>query len=524
MTAKSKDHKSAWKIEKTPILSASGLTNNNKSLLGCILWRVHEAEKNPLQPAKYQLLVNDPKFEELSHRFGLVAVTVDSLKAKCAKALQDNDTRNTKGQLEQEFPEILELSRAFVSGNDIDSNSSDFGFLDLKQTNGELDHHPDYTDPAESNKVKEVVANTSSEKELDLAVPKDESVRPKDEFENEISSQSAISATNGQTHNIPQNIEQTAPSTTLPEKVTNLDEEMKQETQFDSDLESDEEIIVFNPRNRRGSGPLSSRSRPGSSGSFVTKIYKAGVPTSSNLVFPQTPTFIDGQAAVHDVGGERTVPMQPLNPSNMVTPTSTFTIKSPVESKLKAESPVFTPGKPILPSPAGTSASAASLLLSNSNNPLPPTGPRNAGSRHQWGGIVPKSDNHELVRMQKESSHRMIQRQREAIQRQSKAADGNSIPPTPSSPRLIRMEPTDNPTVIDPDAFDRTYIVQPPTSATNVIPRQAIQRRQGRGHHRHSAKDRSKQNGQAAESSVNSTPGPDSSRASTRGRGKLWVP
>ena len=516
-----------WKIEKTPTLSASGLTGNNKSLLSCILWRVYEAEKNPLKPVKYQLLVNDQHVKDMAHEFGLIAVTMDSLMTERARALQSNDVRNVKGQLEQVFPEILELSRAFVSGNDIDSNSGDFGFLDPKQSNGELDHHTDHTDLAELKEAEGNMANLSSGIELDRAIPKDETSKSEDDFESKIYSPSTVSATTGQIYNILQNIGQAAPSATSPGKVDSPDKEIKQEAQFDSDLESDEEIIVFNPRNRRGSGPMSSRSRPGSSGSFVTKIYKAGIATSSSLVFPATPTSVDGQTAVQDVGGETTIPdspMQPFNHSNLVTPASTLPIKSPVESKLKAESPVFTPGKLILPSPTGPSASAVSTLHSNPDSPLPPTGPRNTGPRHQRGGIVPKSDNHEFVRMQKESSHRMIQRQREAIQRQSKAADGNSIAQSPSSPRLIQMEPTDNPTVIDPDAFDRTYIVQPPTTATNVIQRGAVQRRRGRGHHRGLGKDRSKQNGQATESSVDSTPGPDSPRVSTRGKGRLWIP
>ena len=114
----------------------------------------------------------------------------------------------------------------------------------------------------------------------------------------------------------------------------------------------------------------------------------------------------------------------------------------------------------------------------------------------------------------RQPSEIIIQRQREAIHRQTSA-----VPKPP--PRRVQKEPTDNPTIIDPDAFDRSYVVQPVSQPSD----RGGKRRSGPKHKRGSSKGNAQQ-----ASAANPEPDEDfvlksgAPRGSMRGKGKLFVP
>lgn len=120
---------------------------------------------------------------------------------------------------------------------------------------------------------------------------------------------------------------------------------------------------------------------------------------------------------------------------------------------------------------------------------------------------APFSNGHRNDGFAQRQSRDIIQRQRNAIQRQAQ------VSPKPP-PRQIQMQPSASPTVIDPDAFDRSYVVQTPTSATNG----------GNQYHRSNPRGSPRRAPKSPTPEVDYVLKSGSPRASTRGKGKLWVP
>ena len=114
--------------------------------------------------------------------------------------------------------------------------------------------------------------------------------------------------------------------------------------------------------------------------------------------------------------------------------------------------------------------------------------------------------------MVQRQSRDIIERQREVIQRQAQV-------PTKPPPRQIQMQPTSSPAVIDPDAFDRSYIVQPPTST----PTNGTNGTNG-NHRAQGPRGSPRRSPRMPEPDVEYVLKSGSPRAATRGRGKLWIP
>ena len=258
----------------------------------------------------------------------------------------------------------------------------------------------------------------------------------------------------------------------------------------EEDSDDDEEVVVFKPRSRRASGLLKSAPEPEKS--KVEPIIQSTV-----------------------------------QPMALVTPAQKI-VKTQIESTLKPQSPVFVPRNVQLndqplpqpkdnispvnqPTAVDKDEDESQVRIGNAVNDkreekvqekVIPRSPRSHKSQLHTGPHPPKK----LLDPNTKRNEGLIQRQREAIQRQAQAAK--------SQPRKIQLHPTASPTVIDPDDFDRSYVVQPrmhtPASANGIH----------RGNHRGSPKRAPR------------TPEPDvdfvlksgSPRGSMRGKGKLWVP
>lgn len=269
-----------------------------------------------------------------------------------------------------------------------------------------------------------------------------------------------------------------------------------------SDLDSEEEVIVFRPRARRASGmpkkSEGSKSRPTTA-------------NGPSIQTPQSPLKTPTSLAR----------ARPSSSNGLVQSFESLKPKSQIESTLKAQSPVFTPGQLYIPSqPQVSTPAVASDVVEEPtsdkslNGRLRQHTPKSAPPRSPRTVPHTRPTSQDQLQLQRQSEM-IIQRQREAIQRQSKAA---AKPP----PRQIQMEPTENPTVIDPDAFDRSYVVQPPKSNTSPP---ANSKRRSNGHRRGSPKEGSpKRASKGTEPEIDFVLRSGAPRGSTRGKGKLWIP
>ena len=322
----------------------------------------------------------------------------------------------------------------------------------------------------------------------------------------------------------------------------------------ESELDSDEEIIVFNPRARRTSGRKqmdTQRSRPSTSSGQPPKILKSSPKsivdrpsssskngTTSNDITRDLKNIVE---AIESIAASIEKPVAAVEK-----------LKPKIESSLKAESPVFTPGKPFIPNSQQPKSEPRStpppppppepVKSSLPKSPAIPTNPRNALPRQPRIAMQQLNASQEHLQQQRENqqreSERMIQRQREAIQRRARVIERaprkieekveEAVVEKPP-PRQIQMEPTDNPTVIDPDAFDRSYVVQPSTSSPNTT-NSSAEKRRSKGNQTHARGGGIKRN--QGSPRCKETPEPEveyvlksgAPRGSIRGKGKLWVP
>jgi hypothetical protein len=276
--------------------------------------------------------------------------------------------------------------------------------------------------------------------------------------------------------------------TSRPKSISPIGEITKP-AEPESEIDSDEEVIVFNPRARRASG------RPRT---------PAGPPKSR-------PTTSHAPSASFDS-------LKPV-------------ARSPIFSTLKPQSPVFTPGQTyVVPSNVPAQASPApptgpaeqrrpGISPPIAHSPARSPQPRPVTPRRPRGDIQNRTISHDHLQNQ---SAMIIRRQREAIERSVKA---QAKPP----PRQVQLEPTENPTVIDPDAFDRSYVVQQPSTSAPTVTPNGKPRAAGRGRRSPKGKESPRQ---APRKPVDSPVVQDvdfvlksgQPRGSTRSKGKLWVP
>lgn len=570
LIARSNEPKSPWKYHKIPTVSSKGLPPESKPLFSSILWSLYESEKNPLKPEKFVLLAGSSESLSLAEKLEIPVTMITSLRTYLLDIRLKLERRLQFGQLEATFPEALTkmgaTNRACTLHNGMPTKNGDKSLNPIEQAIPAAEVQKDGTISKEEQSLLSSPPGPKAErkaseedtaggmppvKESTLAMVtnpfEDEPKASISEVRNLLESgtvqlsQSSTSESSKATDPSPQLLAQPfRPSTA---QKPNVDE---------SDLDSDEEIIVFNPRARKTSGKKSReapRSRPATANGPAPKILKSS---------PKEPSARSGTSAENKINGG----LDTLGPSQSDGEISSVIeaevqatigkLKPKIESTLKAESPVFTPGKPFIQTLQQPVAELKPEASAESNRDSPPKSPsllnnaRNVPPRHPRAAMQQRHPSQERVRLQRESqqreSEKMIQRQRDAIQRRvkvvekpSRKAAEKSAEAEPAAekiaekppPRQIQLEPTNNPTVIDPDAFDRSYVVQPPASGSTT--KSSVEKRRSRGHeHRRREAKRSqgspKRNSKTPEPEVDYVLKSGAPRGSLRGKGKLWEP
>ena len=229
--------------------------------------------------------------------------------------------------------------------------------------------------------------------------------------------------------------------------------------------DDDEEVVVFKPKSKRLSGFTKSSAEPSR---------------------PKTADSLNGTFE------NRALP-SPLKPY--------------VATQLKPQSPVFVPKSE--QRHVDTCSQPPKEATVNATVPVPTPVQKLTQPPVQPQKRVHKPQNIRSEGLAQRHSREIIERQREVINRQVKA------PAAKPPPRKIQMQPTSSPTVIDPDAFDRSYVVQSPGIVPNGT--NSNHRAQGgRGSPRHVPK--------TPEPEVEFVLKSGTPRGTTRGRGRLWVP
>ena len=564
-------------MQKIPVITSKNIDEVLKPLFSCVLWRVYEFENNPLQPEKFVLLVRDFQAKRAAEKLGLPVVLFSTARSTLTELHLKNERREDSGQLEAEFPEVLAMSHnlQYLHSEDEEKsfpNGDAEPALTEHQIEGNIDRlhgalenqkaSDDDTPALESMEEaqKDLVEDTKPIVSLPAFSPSTETVEaikpssPKLHAGHMNTQGKGSTVQLEKTHDseikIQELIQQDDHTSELtenqkPSKPALNNKNSKVRPASDSDLGSDEEIIVFNPRARRASGLSKknkdgTRSRPTTSNGYSQKLFK----TVSKEVAAARPATSAGPTVTGGSSDPVRSPMvnghHPSRSLNSVderlaqTNTEQPDIKPYVGSKLKAESAIFIPGQPFVPSQASLIREATppvpiEVPPEPSKSPALPAQPRNAPPRHPRAGLPHRNTSQEELRQQRESQ-RIIQRQREAIQRQERQAKAVEEKPKAEEkppPRQIKLEPTDNPTIIDPDAFDRSYVVQAPSSSPST--NSSAEKRRSRTHHprgnhsKGSPKRAAKANGKA-EADVDYVLKSGAPRGSVRGKGKLWIP
>ena len=508
LVARSSSPKSPWKYHKVPIIASSEVSQAMKPFFSCMLWRLHEFENNPLMPETFVLLSNDNDTRIVAQKLGIPTMTTYKLNQalKCEQAGKDN--RATVGELEKDFSQ--EISAENGSGIDshhqftpvsTPSHGFNFGVEAILQQNEEIEELKKTTSNEKTvMETPEIIATSVNPTPNEELTANEESIAAEvtvtsaipehlptpdmiseapfdsgiDELEVEIqelltsnSAELKESSSSQEREVVPAELNRNAESVELPPTISQSFHHEKKEDVIDIKEESDdddEEVVVFKPISKRFSG-----------------IPKTSVEPSR----PKTADAINGTSENH-------VLPSPLKPH--------------VTTQLKPQSPVFVPKSEqrlvdsySQPPKEATVKATVPAPVQTQKLPQPPIQPPKR---------VHKPQNIRSEGLAQRHSREIIERQREVINRQVKA-------PVKLPPRKIQMQPTSSPTVIDPDAFDRSYVVQSPSIVTN----------ESNGNHR-------AQGGRGSPRHAHKTPEPEvefvlksgSPRGSTRGRGRLWVP
>ncbi|MCJ1438230.1 hypothetical protein MMC27_007617 [Xylographa pallens] len=501
LVARSSSPKSPWKYHKVPIIASSEVSQAMKPFFSCMLWRLHEFENNPLMPKTFVLLSNENDTRIMAQKLGIPTKNTHELSQalKCEQAGKDN--RATVGELEKDFPQ----EKATENGSGIDchhqftpvsasSHGFDFGVEEILQQDEEIEElkktisHEKIVN--EAPRMVATSANLTSNEESIAAEVMVTSTIPEhlptpdmipealldsriDELEVEIKelltsdgAELKESLSSQEREAAPAELDGNIELVEHPPTIPQSSHQEKKVDVIDIKEESDddEEVVVFKPMSKRFSG-----------------LPKSSVEPSR----PKTADAVNGTSESHAL------------PS---------LLKPHVTTQLKPQSPVFVP------------KSEQRLVDTHSQLPKEATVRTTVPAPVQIQKLlqppiqppkrVHKPQNIRSEGLAQRHSREIIERQREVINRQVKA-------PAKLPPRKIQMQPTSSPTVIDPDAFDRSYVVQSPSIVTNGS--NGNHRAQGgRGSPRHAPK--------TPEPEVEFVLKSGSPRGSTRGRGRLWVP
>ena len=468
-----------------------------------MLWRLHEFENNPLMPETFILLSNDYDTRTLAQKLNVPIKSSAELR-KLVKQIQSNaDHRATIGDLEKEFNIQKPVENKLENGaSQVDGKTSlspdgfNFGVEPVLEQDEEIE---ELKKTISNEKVLSNGTAQKSDPNIDSGPKKNGTVEDMEakagppvashapqtvpgsldtliglEVETNTTSGRDASVTeelitpphsppNEVRSNIAKEIETPAPNSPVPAAM-----DKKEVASNATDESDDEEVVVFKPRSRRTSGlPKSSgdSSRP-STADGPRRLLEAdlsrklNVPTVSTPLKPQSPVFVP--RSLHSAENHQ---LQ-LSSDSVVEVADPAPLEAPVEPQAQTQA------------------------VTQSQRRTP-----NLHTRRSEG----------LVQRQ---SRDIIERQREAIQRQTQI---QAKPP----PRQIQMEPTSSPTVIDPDAFDRSYVVQTRTTMPNGT------NGNSRTHHSRASPRRALRTPEADVDFVLKSGSP---RAATRGKGKLWVP
>lgn len=542
LVARASSPKSPWKAHKIPYLSAEGIAEEAKKLLSCVLWRLHEYENNPLLPEHYILLTDTRDVAEAAERLGVPFRTTNDVRQAIFKQLASEDCRHTVDQLQADFGDIVE-ARGHIAAQraGLDSMPKDAPVEDNKEmanaapgagVGQELDRRPSHVEAKDQDSkayheylfsVISVVKSMTDDGQVGETVS------------------TTLEEVNRTLHQVM--AENLPPSTAAqsPEKAHELQSSPlfrsneQAEVLDSSSDDSDEEVIVFTPKSKRVSAP--SQKPLSSPLSHITPL-KDSSPTN-------TPP--------KDILVEAPLLKQQREKSDLKAD------KPRIASTLRPESPVFTPANLAHLPMASIGSTLGNLTSATTLRPRLSSSPKKQHSRRSPINVRAEKVQEERVKQESPSSRRprsiepsqvirqipeqahhqgsdMIQRQREAIQRVTQAVR----PP----PRQIQMEPTANPAVIDPDAFDRSYVVQPRSDAGKASHGNAARlNSKSRSTSRPVTRDGPRVNAslQRPRSSRTSPKGKDKTqvaaeadvdyvlksgtpRGSIRGKGKLWIP
>ena len=522
-----------------PTISDSNIPENLRPVTSCLLWRVHEFQQNPVDLEDFALMSDNDSTRNFASSLNIKTKSSAELKQLVDTITKSADRRAVNGLLELDFPhgangkiferaDVIAAKEAPANGHvaapmqekpRVNQNIGDLRETFESQKNvthpREPLNHPQLFGPPSSPKLG-LASHAHTEKPFAQAPIGTGRLRGSGELlpsanEREPSAQKASlldSLMQGSSPDVPD--ETASIANGRPKSISPIGERKKVEEE--SDIDSDEEVIVFNPRARRASGrpktPAGpSKSRPATSHGDTASNEGLKPPRSPifSTLKPQSPVFTPGQAYVltTSVAQEqhaRPFPPPPLQPARSLHPQP--------------------PTKPAQGRGANSSPPA---IASPGRSPQP----RSATPRRPRADLQPQQQQqrHPSHDHMQHQSRMIIQRQREAIERSvHKTA---SKPP----PRQVQMEPTVNPTVIDPDAFDRSYIVQPPVASPatpNGKPSTAT-----RGARRRSPKGKESpkkptvkpaEKPPATEADVDFVLKSGQPRGSMRGKGKLWIP
>ncbi|MCJ1379926.1 hypothetical protein MMC17_003029 [Xylographa soralifera] len=500
LVARSSSPKSPWTYHKVPIIGSSEVSQATKPFLSCMLWRLHEFENNPLMPETFVLLSNNNDTRIMAQKLGIPTKDTYEITQAMKREQARKDNRATVGELERDFPQ----KRWAENGLENDcrhqhaeasapSPGFDFGVEAILQQDKEIEElkktisnekviktapeivatSDNLTSNEEPIAAEETVISSMPEPlptpEIITAAPFDSSIDElKLETKEPLTSDGAElkeALSSQEKEAVPAELNEHIEAVELPPTISESPRhEKKGVLDITEESDDDEEVVVFMPKSKRFSGVPKPSAEPSR---------------------PKTADAINGTSKIH------TLP----NP-----------LKAHVTTQLKPQSPVFVPKSE--QRLVDTYSQPPKDVTVNAKIPAPIPIQKLPQPPIQPPKRVHKPQNIRSEGLAQRHSREIIERQREVINRQVQA-------PAKPIPRKIQMQPTSSPTVIDPDAFDRSYVVQSPSIVTNGT----------NGNHR-------AQGGRGSPRRAPKTPEPEvdfvlksgSPRGSTRGRGKLWVP
>ncbi|MCJ1292417.1 hypothetical protein MMC34_003967 [Xylographa carneopallida] len=503
LVARSSSPKSPWKYHKVPSIASSEVPQPAKPLFSCMLWRLHEFENNPLRPETFVLLSNDNDTAIIAQKLGVPTKRTYEISQALKHEHTEKDNRATVGEVENDFPQKKSMENSLETDYclqqvpaSVPSHEFDFGVPTILQQDEEVEElKKTLSNEKVVKKTPEIAAvsiNLTSNEETVVAeemvissmletLPTPEIIAAPlldnsiDELAAEIqdlltSSGAELKETESsqQKEVVPAELHEVIEFVDPPPTFSNSSHHEKKEVVIEIKVESDdeEEVVVFKPKSKRSSG-----------------LTKSSVEPSR----PKTADFVNGSSEIHTLPSP-----SPLKPH--------------ITTQLKPQSPIFVPkSEQRLVDAHSESPKEVNV---NTTTPASPPVQKMPQIPAQPQKRAHKPQNIRSEGLAQRHSREIIERQREVMNRQVKA-------PAKPPPRKIQMQPTSSPTVIDPDAFDRSYVVQSPSMVTNGT--NGNHRAQGgRGSPRHTPK--------TPEPEVEFVLKSGSPRSSIRGRGKLWVP